>query len=378
MGTMPEPGGEIYQPSLFSRLFAPEGGNAPTSLVSAEMLKRLERHSILAAGLGMMAQAHRPGQNSLAQGALAGLQAGQQSYSSGLEDSEKQALLSRKTAEEDKISQLDTAINAKYPAPANEKPQDKVQRLTNMAVDYAQGGDHKTAQNLIATANALRLAAGGSAGQYTYMQNNGVIYQIDKATGHVEQVAQNDLPAARLALGQGNLDTRREAMMQRQGNKFQSSNPDLYKRAVLLNQALLTIKNAREGNPALYASVIANVVQSADQNARLQIQMLNYFKTNIDPSFTGTLQVMADRIRSGKYPPRILRALENHLNDLKTLANQEWTDRRNGEIRRHPSVAPWIAKSEELYSEPALLKEDGSLAPPTAAGDGDVGDLDNF
>lgn len=376
---MPEPGGEIYSPSLFGRLFSPQSSNAPTSLVSAEMLKRLERHSLLAAGLGMMAQAHKAGQNGIGQGLLAGLNAGQQTYSSGLEDAEKQALLSRKTAEEDKISQLDSSINAKYPAPANEKPQQKVQRLTNMAVEYAQGGDHKTAQNLIATANALRLSSGSGSGQFTYMQNNGVIYQIDKATGEVHQVAENDLPKARLALGQANETDRRTSMMQRQGNKFTTSNNDLYVRAVLLNQGLLTIKDAAKGNPALYTSVIANFVQSADQKAQLRIEMLKYFKDHVDPSFTGTLQVLAERIRSGRYPPRILKAFEKHLENLKTLANQEWTDRRNGEIRRHPSVASWIANSNELYAEPQILSSDGTLAPVTQgqAGDpNDVGALD--
>lgn len=357
---------QAYTPSLLGSLVAQHGA-APTSLVSSDMLKRLEKHSLLAAGLGLMAASHTRGANRWGSGLLAALKTGQDTYSGGLEDAEKQALLSRKTNEEDKISSLDAAITAKYPVAEGETPPQKVQRLTNMAVDYAQGGDHKTAQNLIATANALRLSSSSSASPFQYMQNNGTIYKIEKATGTVTPVAENELPQARLELRKQSLGLQEQGLFQRQGNQFTIRNKDLYERAVLLNQALLTVQDAKNGNPALYTSVIANFVQAADQKAQLRIQLLNYFKDHVDPSFSGTLQVMAERIRSGRYPMRILNALQKHMENLKELANKEWDTRRRGEIRRHPAVAEWIAPGEELFAEEISGVGDGSSTPDAAA-----------
>lgn len=359
---------QAYTPSLFGSMIAPQGRNAPTSLVAPDMLKRLEKHSLLAAGLGLMAASRVRGHNGIGSSLLAGLQAGQETYASGLESAEKQALLTRKTADEDKITKLRDDIAKKYPAPAGETNPQKIARLTDMAVEYAQGGDHDTAAKLVATANALRLTAGGSSSEFQYMQNNGTIYKIRKATGEVTPIAENELPQARIELRKQQLGLSEMGLFQRQGNQFTIRNKDLYERAVLLNQALLTVKDAKAGNPALYTSVIANFVQAADQKAQLRIQLLNYFKDHVDPSFSGTLQVMAERIRSGRYPIRILNALEKHMENLKELANKEWDTRRRGEIRRHPAVSEWIAPGEELFAEELGGIGDGSSTPDPAAG----------
>lgn len=203
LGEFPDLGGNIpapFEPGIFSKLLGigRQGENASPSLVNPDMLRRLEKQSLLAAGLGLMSAAHTRGQNNFGAGGLAALKAGHETFGSGLESLEKQAILSRDVAEKEKLDALRERVAKKYPEPKGEKPAERIIRLTNMAVEYAQGGDHETAQKMVATANALRLAGGGKP--FSYIQNADGIFKINNATGEMEKVRPNEIQQARLEL----------------------------------------------------------------------------------------------------------------------------------------------------------------------------------
>lgn len=365
---------------LLEKIFAPQGANAPEGLVPADLLHQIGNRSLLAAGLGLMQASHTRGANRNWGASLgAALQAGQESYSGGLESAEQQGILNQKQSEMERIDTLRKTVAAKYPAVEGETPKQKVIRLTNMAMEYAQGGDHQTASNLVSTANALRSAG---ASQYQYVQKNGIITQINKETGETRRLTNPDeITQARLELSQGNLDARNaelglsgQRLMQRQGLAFYTRNRKVIDWGHALNQAITTISDAK-GNKYLTSSTIANFVQAADQNARLQIQMLNYFKTDIDPSFVGRWENWKDRALTGQYKPEVYEKLLGHLKKLRKLAGKEYDSQRNAEIRKHPKASDWILESDDALSQAEEDAADGSGAAPAG---GQASKLDSF
>jgi hypothetical protein len=358
-GAFPAVPGPVYTPGLLDNLLGGGRESAPSGLIPDDMLKQLHKRALLAAGLGMMQAAHTRGQNTLAAGLGAGLKAGQEAFATGIQGAENQAILDRKVSESDRIDTLRKQVAAKYPAVDGETVPQKITRLTNMAMEYAQGGDHQTAANLVSTANALRLSV-NSGNKPRYFQANGKVTRVDP-DGTITEIindgsleAKEELAKANLALRTESVGQAGQRIGQRQALNFYSRNHKIIDWGHALNQAITTITDAK-GNKYLTSSTIANFVQAADQNARLQIQMLNYFKENIDPSFTGRWDQWKQRALTGQYTPEVYEKLLQHLKNLRKLAFKEYNAQRNGEIRQKPEMENAILKDEEaMGSEDAL------------------------
>lgn len=163
---------------------------------------------------------------------------------------------------------------------------------------------------------------------------------------------------------------RKDKVTQVEADKFIGQNRDLYNRAATLNQSLRTMHDA-VGQPVLYTSALVNFIQAADQKAQVRSQMVDYFKKNVDPSFTGTAEVLATRIKDGTYPPRVLQGLTQHVENLRNLAQGEWTTRRDWYVKHHPGSENHIPDADVLYgagdqSEPSSPGAGSGQADPSA------------
>lgn len=126
-------------------------------------------------------------------------------------------------------------------------------------------------------------------------------------------------------------------------------------RAPIIEQALVTLKDAAdtkdpEKQRTLYASAIANFVQAADQKAQLRWQLLNFFKSNVDPSIGGKWDVLKERLLSGTLPQYTTRAMVSHLENLKKMTADEISRQRQSWVNRHPSLDGELPDASDYFA----------------------------
>lgn len=360
---------------LLGRIFGPAGENTPEGLVSPDLLRRIGNHSLFNAGIGMIGASARPGSR-FGETLAKGLGVGQDTYASQLQEAEKQSLLGRKTAEDDRLTTLRADLAAKFAPVDGETPVQKVGRLTDAAAAYAQGNDPETAAKLAQVANALRLQVNSTL-KPRYFQQNGKVTRVDP-DGTITDIIDDGSLAAKQEIQKANLALREQSVGQagqriglRKLQNFYSRNRKITDWGHALNQAIATISDAR-GTPLLTSSTIANFVQAADQNARLQIQMLHYM-SNIDHSITGWLDVKRSLLTTGKYPPRVYKGLLDHLKKLQTIAANEYNKQLEAESRHDPEAFKSALTADEMFGE---VPTDAATPAPDDASSGNP--LDTF
>jgi hypothetical protein len=211
---------------FLSQLFGPQDQNVDPSLIPPEMLKSLGRNSLFNAGIAMLGHSSQPGAT-FGTSLATGLDVGRKTYQENIDQAERQKLLGDKAKEAERIRIARSGLQGKYAPQEGETPEQKVNRLTNAAYEYASYGDTETASELVSIANALRLSRNSPfSNPYTYMQKNGRIYQIEKLTGKVQEIkddgsyenaqrlaeARLELQEAGLNLRGANLDIARERL----------------------------------------------------------------------------------------------------------------------------------------------------------------------
>lgn len=144
--------------------------------------------------------------------------------------------------------------------------------------------------------------------------------------------------------------------------QFNQRTKDLRGRGAMLQQAALTLQQAGD-NKLLTSSAIANFIQGADQKAQLRYQMLQYFKKNVDPSFTGSLTNAASLLLTGKYPDSVYQGLRAHIESLLQQSRKEFDAQRAAEVKRHPDLAGWLPEADEFFSN-----DFAAPVAPTGAG----------
>lgn len=150
-------------------------------------------------------------------------------------------------------------------------------------------------------------------------------------------------------------DYRTSVSAQRMTRSFVTNTKKIRERGMFINQAIQTIGDA-QNNPdpnarkVLTTSAIANFIQAADQNAQLRIQLLNYFKDNVDPSIAGRWNVLKTRLIEGTLPKYVTSGLLQHLNNLLVMSRSEYERQRSGEIKRHPELGNWLPESDEYFT----------------------------
>lgn len=167
---------------------------------------------------------------------------------------------------------------------------------------------------------------------------------------------------------QAGVDAREQRLVTGLTNQFNTRVKPFRDRAMLVNQALMTITDA-QGTPYLTSSAIANFVQAADQKAQLRYQLLQYFKNNIDPSVKGWAQLKSNLLATGKYPASVYTGMIGHLHNLSAQARAEYEQQRSAEIRRHPVLEMWLPNSDEYFSDDFFggqpdASNGGSAIPP--------------
>lgn len=177
---------------------------------------------------------------------------------------------------------------------------------------------------------------------------------IDK---YAKQGFKPDLDA-RTSEVQGNINSRFETGNVVKGiNDFRKDvNKDLGKAATVLNQSLLTIRDARD-NPnenvrkVLFSSAIANFIQAADPKAQVRWQLLNYFKENINASAADRLKLLVTRLKDGTLPPSVLDGMVKHLEKVRGLIGNEIDARRASYAKTRPDLAEHLPERSEWFPE---------------------------
>jgi len=203
---------------FLSQLFGPYDQNVDPSLIPPEMLHSLGRNSLFNAGIAMLGASSQPG--ATFGGTLAtGLDVGRKTYNENIEQAEKQSVVGRKRQEEDRIRRVRSGLQGKFSPVAGESAEEKINRLTNAAYEYASNGDTETAGELVSIANALRLSRNSPySNPYTYMQKNGRIYQIEKLTGKVQEIKDDGSYEAGQRLAQARLELQEAGLGLREQN----------------------------------------------------------------------------------------------------------------------------------------------------------------
>lgn len=171
--------------------------------------------------------------------------------------------------------------------------------------------------------------------------------------------------AIRLETLQTQRDYRTAIRAQTMTRMFDTRTKDLRERGRIIMQAQQTIGDA-QNNPdpnqrrVLYSSAIANFVQAADQKAQLRIQLLNYFKQNVDPSIGGKWNTLKDRLTQGQLPAYVSQGMLTHLQNLLQMSRSEYEKHRAGEVKRHPELEHWLPDPDEFFTA------DHGAVPPGA------------
>lgn len=201
----------------------------------------------------------------------------------------------------------------------------------------------------------------------------GYVPQIDrKMSADEKQAAADNRELRRLSIMEAR-DAAQDRQAQRLSRQFDARTKDVRDRSRIIEQTLVTLDDAAHApDPAqrrvLYSSAIANFVQAADQKAQLRIQMLNYFKDNIDPSLKGKLTIVAQRLAKGTYPDYVYEGLIAHIKSLKALSQGEYDKHRAGEIKRHPILENYLPASDEFFTPNAATGTPAAADPATFFG----------
>jgi hypothetical protein len=136
-----------------------------------------------------------------------------------------------------------------------------------------------------------------------------------------------------------------------------------------LDRSLLTLRDATYSkDPAtrrtLYSSAIANFVQAADPNVQLRYQMLMYFKSNVDSSLPGKWEVFKEKVLRGELPEKTMKAMLDHLENVRELTRTEFNAQRKGLVDRHVELDDELPKAEELF----INMDDVGAKPEDRAG----------
>lgn len=382
--------GKVKGAGLLERLLpTPEGTDG---LLSDSDMKSARNQGLLGLGASLL-ESSGPSTQPQGLGAALGkaLTAGRGGFDSAVGNNLK--MISNRQELQGGQMKLDTAkqgqaarqaVFSKFPPPKDGSDPAAMSAWLNQVIPALVAGG--------ATADAEQLATVKKAiekNQYQQTQAGNMATVFDPQTGKFWDPAANSgkgdwvksvergLPADQIELKKAQLaaqQARTEATMtlaEARGNRvlhsgFMARNKAVADRAAILNQSLITLHDA-EHDPALYSSAIVNFIQAADQKAQVRIEMLKFFKANVDPSIGGKWEVLKSRILEGKLPGYASGSMIRHLEKLKKLSQEEWTRRRAGEIKRHPDLEGYIPPADELY-ESDLVPDSATANPndPTA------------
>jgi len=383
-----KPAGTGLLDRLKSNLMPDAQGLQQAGLISPDELDSARDQGFMNIGLSLLAnsgpktadQAVRPFQ-ALGQA----IQAGQGAYQGAVQNAaalrsagqdyqtKQQELAMRKTALE-KQQNLDTArheIISKYPVPTN--PADMPEWLTNVLPRFIEVGDDETVGQL--SPLYTKLAQGNDRFQQTQVGDAATTFDprtgkfFDPKTKTWVDAVERHMTPEELALKKAqiantrantaaNLSLANDRMTNQRYNQFMRDNKTITERAPVLKQALVTMRDAAGDpehgippKPALYTSAVANFIQAADQKAQIRWQLLNYFKSNVDPRISGKWEVLKARLLQGSLPGYTSKDMINHLQKLLALTEQDYAKRRAGAIRRHPELEAELPPSTEYFSD---------------------------
>lgn len=170
---------------------------------------------------------------------------------------------------------------------------------------------------------------------------------------------------ARTEFVQANVGERFDATQSRiRMNRFMIDTKPLRDRAHVIDQAITTIEDAAHHpdprvRQALYSSAVANFVQAADQKAQIRIQLLKYFKDNVDPSVAGRWNLLKERLLKGSLPQYTMEGMLIHLQNLRRMTAEQFDAQRRGIVERYPEMDAVLPSAEEFF--PGLQQQ-----PPAA------------
>lgn len=354
-------------------------------LLSEDDVKKARQQGLFAAGAALLdASGPSTTPTSLGQALGRGLQAGISGYNNAV-DRQVQSIGQRQAIDLGKLkvrgAQQEMDTEAKRQAILSQIPQPQDPNDPHAMAGWAhqasaallKAGLTKDAADFLQAAKSLEDRTNLQA-----VQAGDAIYTFDPRTGTYTKGPDRGVPADQLELRRLQLQEQRartqamvgvanERSLRTQTNGFMNRNKVLADRAATLNQAITTLSDAQH-DPVLYSSAIANFIQSADQKAQLRIEMLRFFKDNVDPSVAGKWNVLRSRILEGKLPQYASSSMIRHLEKLRAQAQHEWDTKRAGEVKRHPDLDGWIPPGEEMFAAPEEGHGASDLSPEGLTG----------
>lgn len=396
------------QPGFFGRLErtllgAPAFGapDAYGGMLGPQDEASARRAGLLNIGLSLLANsAPQNGHN--APPTLAALAQAIQAGRQGFQQQRLQALQEKSTGSQlAKQQQLDTALSGLTPPGADATSADLQQYVARLATTYAQHGFADEAGRMGTLAAALRQASGQPGGS-TLSPDDATAYakqfpalpasaspeqqraDIAKRVDWLALHGYNEL-ATQVAKEMPGYATAENPILAQQANerigisgqnsqaniqqKFLGDVKTLKDKGEMVKEAMTALNDAKT-NPAAFASAYSKYVQAVDQNTNLRYQLLQYYEHNVDPSFTGTIDKMVQKIARGKIPPGLLSLMQQHVQQMGKLYATQFQQRRNDWQQRFPDIAfpttenyfPGITPETQTPSGPAPIN--GLLGAP--------------
>jgi hypothetical protein len=120
-------------------------------------------------------------------------------------------------------------------------------------------------------------------------------------------------------------------------------------------------------NPQAYASTLANFVRTTDANPQMRYATLMYFKNTLGASMPGNLEILAQRIESGTYPPEVLQNMVKHMGHMGSGLRDKMNMIRSEYVRRYPALDAALPKAETYFSSD--IAPEGAPGATTSAAD---------
>lgn len=261
------------------------------------------------------------------------------------------------------------------PVPLNETPDQRIERVMNASLDYANAGDPDTAGKLASLATALRQARGG-LNRYQAVQAGDQVYTFDPANGTYTPGPARGVPAAKL---QEDADNRRIREMQIEAlqaehdqtiskgltQNFMSQNQKLADTEQTYQTAKSAFAEARAGNPAALTSAILAFASNADPKAQLRSGVINLVM-QVDKSIKGRFDLAMQRLSSGTLPPYIINDMEQLVNKVHAGNAAIYERRRAAMTSMHPELDSWIPRTNDIFD----LGDTPGATTPTAGAPG--------
>lgn len=385
--------------AIEDRLFSGAAPSSLAGLLTPDDIAAARRNSMTHLGLSLLANSEgapgRPAPNALAAIGQAGLGA-QQDYAQAVQNDVGGQETAMQMAQAKRLEALRNRLGTQYPQQPGETPEQQLQRIEQLAVEYANGGDPDTAGKLAQLAKAIRdsrqsskptavqygtgvttydpTALGGKGGFWDPTLNNGqggYAPSINRglSSDQLQENAQNrTLRGLQIQNAQDALSQRQ---MQSIATAFDHSVSPLATHLTSISQAEALVQQA-QSDPSAWGPAVSNFIQATDAKPQLRMQLLQYLGGQVGgPSLVQKARLMIDEHISGAFDPKIAAAMLAVLANERNVSLANYDRRRAGVLSRHKGLVgleDWLTPSSDVYQSPNGTPTGAAptLAPPQA------------